>query len=66
MLRFLNIFLDKKPPKEWPQKGQIKFQNFYLRYSPDTPHVLKNLNINVESTEKVIFSTCCLIIFWNI
>ncbi|VVC32358.1 Hypothetical protein CINCED_3A013682 [Cinara cedri] len=44
---------DKKPPKEWPQKGQIIFKNFYLRYSPDTPHVLKNLNIHIESMEKV-------------
>lgn len=50
------VFLDKKPPKEWPQKGQIQFKNFYLRYSVDTPHVLKNLNITIESMEKVIFS----------
>ncbi|XP_025405942.1 probable multidrug resistance-associated protein lethal(2)03659 isoform X3 [Sipha flava] len=44
---------NKKPPKEWPQKGQIVFKNFYLRYSLDTPHVLKNLNIKIESMEKV-------------
>lgn len=51
-----NLFVDKKPSKEWPQKGQITFKNFYLRYSSDTPHVLKNLNIHIEPMEKVIFS----------
>lgn len=50
------MFLDKKPPKEWPQKGQIIFKNFYLRYSSDTPHVLKDLNIRIESMEKVILN----------
>lgn len=58
MYIFLFIFvLDKKPPKEWPQKGQIMFKNFSLRYSPDTPHVLKDLNIEIEPMEKVIFGT---------
>lgn len=50
------MFLEKKPSKEWPQKGQIIFKNFYLRYSQDSPHVLKDLNIKIESMEKVIFS----------
>jgi len=49
------VFLDKKPSKEWPQKGQIMFKNFYLRYSMDTPYILKNLNIKIESMEKVYF-----------
>lgn len=51
---YLYLCLDKRPPKEWPQKGQIIFEKFYLRYSPDMPHVLKNLNIKIESMEKVI------------
>jgi len=51
------LFLEKKPSKEWPQKGQIMFKNFYLRYSLDSPHVLKDLNIKIESMEKVICST---------
>jgi len=50
------LFLEKKPSAEWPQKGQIIFKNFYLRYSQDSPHVLKDLNIKIESMEKVIFS----------
>uniref|UniRef100_A0A2S2N873 Putative multidrug resistance-associated protein lethal n=1 Tax=Schizaphis graminum TaxID=13262 RepID=A0A2S2N873_SCHGA len=44
---------DKKPPKEWPDKGQIVFDNFYLRYSLDTAHVLKNLNIQIHAMEKI-------------
>lgn len=51
------LFIDKKPSKDWPLKGQITFKNFYLRYSLDTPHVLKDLNIKIESMEKVILSS---------
>lgn len=45
--------LDKTPPKEWPNKGQIMFKNFNLRYSSDTPKVLKNINIVIQPAEKV-------------
>lgn len=48
--------LDKKPPKEWPDKGTIMFENFYLRYSLDEGHVLKNLNIQIQAMEKVILT----------
>ncbi|XP_060850142.1 probable multidrug resistance-associated protein lethal(2)03659 isoform X2 [Rhopalosiphum padi] len=48
---------DKKPPKEWPDKGQIVFENFYLRYSLDTAHVLKDLNIQIQAMEKVELKT---------
>ncbi|XP_060872271.1 probable multidrug resistance-associated protein lethal(2)03659 isoform X2 [Metopolophium dirhodum] len=44
---------DKKPPKEWPDKGQIVFENFYLRYTLEGAHVLKNLNIQIQATEKI-------------
>ncbi|VVC32175.1 Hypothetical protein CINCED_3A023482 [Cinara cedri] len=44
---------DIKPPKEWPNEGKIIFKHFYLRYDLDTPHVLKDLNIVIEPTEKV-------------
>ncbi|KAL5236138.1 hypothetical protein ACI65C_003548 [Semiaphis heraclei] len=44
---------EKKPPKEWPMNGQITFKNFYLRYGIDKQFVVKNLNINIESMEKV-------------
>ncbi|VVC32373.1 Hypothetical protein CINCED_3A009972 [Cinara cedri] len=44
---------DKSPPKDWPIHGKIVFLNYYLRYNPDMPHVLKNLNITILPTEKI-------------
>jgi len=32
------------------------FENFYLRYSLDTEHVLKNFNIHIQAMEKVILT----------
>jgi len=48
-----NIILDKKPSKVWPQEGRIIFNTFYLRYEPDAPFVLNNLNFNIAPAEKV-------------
>nr|CAD7430331.1 unnamed protein product [Timema monikensis] len=44
---------DKKPPKEWPQNGTIKFQNLFLKYNKDEGPVLNNLNFQIESKQKV-------------
>lgn len=44
---------EKKPSTEWPMSGTITFKNFYLRYGKDSPFVVKNLNIKIESMEKV-------------
>ncbi|KAI4466022.1 atp-binding cassette sub-family c [Holotrichia oblita] len=41
------------PPKEWPQNGRVLFRKMGLRYSEDTPLVLKNLNFSIEPKEKV-------------
>lgn len=49
-----NIILDKKPSKIWPHEGQITFKTYYMRYDPDVPFVLNNLNFNIEPAEKVI------------
>lgn len=46
-------YLDKKPPNEWPVSGKIVFKNFNLRYNPNGPYILKNLNIEIEPMEKV-------------
>lgn len=53
----MHIFIVKTPPKEWPDSGQIVFQNFHLRYSPDSPYVLKNLNFQIQPMEKVFKSS---------
>lgn len=44
---------DKTPPKSWPQHGEIRFKNVYLRYNPADPPVLKNLSFTVKPREKV-------------
>ncbi|XP_060872658.1 probable multidrug resistance-associated protein lethal(2)03659 isoform X2 [Metopolophium dirhodum] len=44
---------NKKPSKEWPNKGQIIFNKLYLRYDPETPFVLKNITVTIEATEKI-------------
>uniref|UniRef100_A0A182V3W3 Uncharacterized protein n=1 Tax=Anopheles merus TaxID=30066 RepID=A0A182V3W3_ANOME len=46
---------DKKPPKEWPQEGRIRFEKVTLRYSPDTDSdlVLRDLQFEIEPREKI-------------
>ncbi|XP_062542390.1 probable multidrug resistance-associated protein lethal(2)03659 [Armigeres subalbatus] len=46
---------EKKPPKEWPQEGKVKFEKLSLRYDPDpdTDRVLKELEFEIQSREKV-------------
>lgn len=48
------FFIEKKPPIEWPNEGQITFKTYYLRYDSDAQAVLKNLNILIQPTQKVI------------
>jgi len=43
----------KIPDKSWPSKGEIKFENVYLRYRPNTDTVLNNLSFHVAPGEKV-------------
>ncbi|KAJ8935675.1 hypothetical protein NQ314_012696 [Rhamnusium bicolor] len=43
----------KKPDRKWPQSGKIIFKNTYLRYTPEDPPVLKNLNIEINPGEKI-------------
>lgn len=45
--------LPKTPPKEWPQHGGVLFRKMGLRYSEDSPLVLKELNLSIEPKEKV-------------
>ena len=37
----------------WPSQGKIKFENFSVKYRPDTEVVLKNLNFDVDAHEKI-------------
>lgn len=50
----LKYFSDRTPANEWPSKGEIMFKNYSLRYSSDSPNVLENINVYIESMEKVL------------
>lgn len=46
---------DKKPPKEWPEKGEIKFEKLHLSYFPDPTDdkVLQDLSFEILPNEKI-------------
>ncbi|XP_029134337.1 ATP-binding cassette sub-family C member 3 isoform X2 [Labrus bergylta] len=44
---------DKKPPPEWPQKGNVEFQDYSVRYREGLDLVLKKLTLNVKGGEKI-------------
>ncbi|KAL3283467.1 hypothetical protein HHI36_006610 [Cryptolaemus montrouzieri] len=46
-----DIFVE--PPAQWPDKGRIVFEEVGLRYDPDLPLVLKNLNFVINPKEKI-------------
>ncbi|CAH1098767.1 unnamed protein product [Psylliodes chrysocephalus] len=45
--------IGQKPPRDWPSKGKIQFKNTYLSYAPEFPPVLRDLNIEIASAEKI-------------
>ncbi|OWR51775.1 ABC transporter family C protein ABCC2 [Danaus plexippus plexippus] len=40
-------------PNNWPSKGEVCFENVTLRYGPEDPPVLRNLNFVIRSGWKV-------------
>lgn len=42
-----------KPSADWPQQGAIEFKQATLRYQPQLPPVLKNLDLSVKGAEKI-------------
>ncbi|XP_023238587.1 multidrug resistance-associated protein 4-like [Centruroides sculpturatus] len=44
---------EKRPPSDWPQRGEIHFDNVSLQYSEDKNIVLKNLTFRIDSGEKI-------------
>ncbi|KAH8355856.1 hypothetical protein KR200_006142, partial [Drosophila serrata] len=51
----LEASMDKKPPKSWPEKGKIIFDELSMRYSPNLKSkcVLKSLNFVIKPREKI-------------
>lgn len=41
------------PPKEWPQKGVVNFDNVQMRYREQLPLVLKGLTFEAAAGEKI-------------
>lgn len=52
----LNLILISatKPPPTWPTSGHVVFENVSMKYGPDDPYVLKNLNVQIKDGWKVI------------
>ncbi|XP_004459255.1 ATP-binding cassette sub-family C member 2 isoform X1 [Dasypus novemcinctus] len=44
---------DKRPPADWPNKGEIQFSNYQVRYRPELDLVLKGITCDIRSSEKV-------------
>ena len=41
------------PPDNWPQKGEIIYDNVSFSYDKNLPLVLDNLNFKINSGEKI-------------
>ncbi|KAG2343136.1 multidrug resistance-associated ABC transporter [Suillus weaverae] len=46
-------YVEPRPPASWPDRGTIKCENLIIRYAPELPDVLHNLNFEVHPGEKV-------------
>lgn len=47
------IIANRRPPSNWPQGGGVSFHNYSARYRPGLDLVLKGINLNFESCEKI-------------
>ncbi len=45
--------IERKPPKHWPEKGKIEFQNLCVRYGSEKEPFLKNITCVINPLEKV-------------
>ncbi|KAM3966702.1 ATP-binding cassette subfamily C member 4 [Aphomia sociella] len=41
------------PPSNWPPKGQVQFQKVFMKYGPEDPPVLKDLNFVIKEGWKI-------------
>jgi ABC-type multidrug transport system fused ATPase/permease subunit len=42
-----------RPPVSWPAKGEVAFKNYSTRYREGLDLVLKNINLDIKSHEKI-------------
>ncbi|KAH8916659.1 hypothetical protein BT69DRAFT_1339959 [Atractiella rhizophila] len=45
--------LDEKLPKEWPQRGEVRFEGYCTKYRPSLPLALKDVSMTIQSGERV-------------
>ncbi|XP_001372990.1 ATP-binding cassette sub-family C member 2 [Monodelphis domestica] len=45
--------LEKRPPDNWPSKGEIRFTDYKVRYRPELDLILHGITCNIEGTEKI-------------
>lgn len=46
---------ENDPDPSWPQHGEITFENVSMKYRPELPYVLSNLNMHIKKNEKIGF-----------
>ncbi|KAM6951720.1 ATP-binding cassette sub-family C member 3 isoform 1-T1 [Aplochiton taeniatus] len=44
---------DRKPPSDWPPRGNVEFNDYSVRYREGLDLVLKNLTLSVKGGEKI-------------
>ncbi|GMM44324.1 hypothetical protein DAPK24_008990 [Pichia kluyveri] len=45
--------IDQTLPPSWPEHGKIQFKDVSLKYRPELPFVLKNMNLDIKPNEKI-------------
>ncbi|KAI1813701.1 ABC transporter [Poronia punctata] len=40
-------------PKDWPRSGEIEFRNVTIKYDPEGPEILKDINLKFAAGERV-------------
>lgn len=53
------VIQGSRPPADWPQQGEVEFQNYSVRYRPGLELALKNLSLRVRGGEKVRAAWVC-------
>ncbi|QQP38755.1 ATP-binding cassette transporter sub-family C member 1 isoform X5 [Caligus rogercresseyi] len=51
------------PASNWPSKGKVEFNNYSLRYKPDSDLVLRGISFSVEGGERVGISSLSVALF---